>query len=257
MNYFEMDNRNGFVHYKIFDPFKNLVAFTTSKFTLKVKNPKFTGDTHDIYENNRQLLAEKLEIKSTQLVFPRQTHTNCVAEILEIPKNEITEIDALVTKEKGICICVQTADCVPVLIFDPENKVIAAIHAGWRGTVNKIVEVAVQKMVKEFYCNPENFIAAIGPSISVGNYAVGNEVVQAVIGNIPNYEKTLHKNEQGKFHLNLWEANRQILLKNGLQHSHIEIAGKCSYSETNHFFSARKEGISTGRMVSGIMLLNK
>lgn len=250
-----MDNKNGFVHYKIFEPFKNLVAFTTSKLTLQVKNPKFTGDTYDIYENNRQLLAEKLEIKSTQLVFPRQTHTNCVAEILEIPKYEIKETDALVTKEKGICICVQTADCVPILLFDPVEKVIAAVHAGWRGTVNKIVEVAVQKMVKDYSCVPENLIAAIGPSIGPENYEVGNEVVQAVIGNIPNHEKTLLKNERGKFHFNLWEANRQILLKNGLQLQHIEIAGKCSYSETHDFFSARKEGIATGRMVSGLMLM--
>ncbi|HSH19648.1 MAG TPA: peptidoglycan editing factor PgeF [Draconibacterium sp.] len=250
-----MDNRNGFIYYKIFEPFENLVAFTTSKFTLQVKNPKFTGDTRDIYENNRQMLAEKLGIKSNQFVFPRQTHTNCVAEILEIPKTEIRETDALVTKEKGICICVQTADCVPVLLFDPVNKVISAIHAGWRGTVNKIAEVAVQKMVEEFRCNPENLVAAIGPSISANNYEVGNEVVQAVIGNIPNPDKILHKNNRGKFQLNLWEANRQILLKNGLQHNHIEIAGKCSFSETNHFFSARKEGITTGRMVSGLMLL--
>jgi YfiH family protein len=186
-------------------------------------------------------LAEKLMIKPDQLVFPRQTHTNCVAEIADIPVSEIKETDALVTNKTGICLCVQTADCVPILLFDPVKNVIAAVHAGWRGTVKKIAEIAVQKMVQNYGASPENIIAAIGPSISPDIYEVGGEVVEEVKKSIPNAEIVLHRNSSGKFQLNLWEANRQVLLENGLQSKNIEILGECSL-------------IETGRMVSGIIL---
>jgi hypothetical protein len=243
------------IYYKIFSGFENVVAFTSTKQTFDIVNPRFTGDSKDIFENNRILLAEKLMIKPEQLIFPRQTHTNCVAEISDIPKNEIKETDALVTNQTGICLCVQTADCVPILLFDPVNNVIAAVHAGWRGTVKKIAEVAVQKMVLKYNSSPENIIAAIGPSISPDIYEVGNEVVEEVKKSIPNADILLHKNSSGNFHVNLWEANRQVLLENGLKENNIEILGECSFTETNKYFSARKEGIATGRMVSGIMIL--
>ena len=243
------------IYYKAFSGYENVVAFTSTKQTFDTNNPRFTGDSPEIYIQNRILLAEKLMIKPDQLVFPRQTHTNCIAEIDEIPKTEIKETDALVTNKTGICLCVQTADCVPILLFDPVNGVIAAIHAGWRGTVKKIAEIAVSKMVVQYNSLPENIIAAIGPSISPEIYEVGDEVVAAVRDSIPNSELILHRKSGGKFHVNLWEANRQILLSNGLSEKNIEILGECSYIQNNKYFSARKNGLETGRMVSGIMLL--
>ena len=250
-----MDKNNNFIRYKIFKRFKNLQVFTTTKQSLDGVNPRFTGDSINIFENSRKELAAKLGIQPNQLIFPRQTHTNCVAEILDIPEAEINETDALVTNQPRICLCVQTADCVPILLFDPVENVIAAVHAGWRGTVNKIVEIAVQKMIVEYHSSPQNIVAAIGPSISPEIYEVGNEVVEAVKKSIPNYEITLRKNSSGKFHFNLWEANRQILIETGVSLKNIEILGECSFQNSNKYFSARKEGIDTGRTVSGVMLL--
>jgi hypothetical protein len=249
-----MHKNQNIIYYKIFRGFENVVAFTTTKQTFETKNPRFTGDSPDVFERNRILLAEKLMLKPEQLVFPRQTHTNCVAEISDIPSSEIKETDALVTNKTGICLCVQTADCVPILLFDPIKNVIGAVHAGWRGTVKKIAEIAVQKMVQNYGASPENIIAAIGPSISPDIYEVGDEVVEEVKKSIPNAKTVLHQNSSGKFQLNLWEANRQVLLENGLQSKNIEILGECSFIETEKFYSARKEGIETGRMVSGIVI---
>jgi YfiH family protein len=251
-----MDKTPELIHYKIFEPFKNLVAFTTTKQTLFESDSRFTGNIPQNIKANRGQLASKFGIKTNQLVFPRQTHTNCVAEILEIPKNEIKETDALITNQLEICLCIQTADCVPILLFDPVKKVISAIHAGWRGTVKKIVEGAIQKMITNYNSSPENILAAIGPSISAEIYEVGDEVVSEVKKSIPNSKLTLHKNSSGKFHFNLWEANRQVLLKNGVPSENIEILGECSFQNNGKYFSARKEGINTGRMVSGVMLLN-
>jgi len=250
-----MHNIQELVYYKVFKGYENVVAFTSTRQTFDTKNPRFTGDSSEIFERNRILLAEKLMIKPDQLVFPRQTHTNCVAEITDIPENEIKDTDALVTNKTGICICVQTADCVPILLFDPVNNVIAAIHAGWRGTVKKIAEIAVQKMVSQYNSSPVNIIAAIGPSISPEIYEVGDEVVEEVKKSIPNAEILLHKKDSGKYHVNLWEADRQILLNIGLAKKNIEILGECSFVNSEKYFSARKDGMDTGRMVSGIMML--
>lgn len=249
-----MDSKPEFVLYKIFEPFENILAFTTSKQTLKGVNPRFTGDVVSIYEDNRKELADKLGIEKSQLVFPRQTHTNCVAEIIDLPKTEITETDALVSNKKGVCLCVQTADCVPILLFDPEQNVIAAVHAGWRGTVSKIADSTIQKMISKYHSSPQNILAAIGPSIGPEVYEVGDEVVNAVRNSIPNPALTLSKNSSGKYHFNLWEANKQLLMAAKVLPENIEVLGECSFQKSNKYFSARKEGIETGRMVSGIML---
>ena len=249
-----MANKEEFVQYSIFKSFKNLVAFTTTKQTLNVINPRFTGDSVKRYERNRELLAGKLGISSKQLVFPRQTHTNCVADISGVPETELRETDALISNETGICLCVQTADCVPVLLFDPIENVIAVVHAGWRGTVNKITENAVQKMISDYRCKAKNIIAAIGPSIGPEVYEVGNEVVQSVRNTFQNPEKLLIQNNSGKYHFNLWEANRQILIDNQIEVENIEVFGECSYSHPEKYYSARKQGSKTGRMVSGILL---
>ena len=255
MNYSGMD-KNRIETYQLFNMIDKLLAFSTSRSTFSEKElPHFTGEPHEKVAQNRKQLASVLGIQPQQLVFPRQTHTNCVVDLERIPENEITETDALVTNQPGICLCVQTADCVPVLLFDPENRVVAAVHAGWRGTVKKIAEVAVLKMQQKYHSNPKNILAAIGPSIGPEVYEVGDEVVIEVQKNIPFHEKTLQKKPSGKFHFNLWEANRQLLLAAGLKGNNIEISEECTFQKEKKYYSARREGIQTGRIVSGIMLL--
>ena len=245
---------NSFVTYRLFEQLGNVIAFTTTRSTFTENDaPGFTGNSSKKTDENREKLAEVLKIKSGQLVFPRQTHTSCVAEIYGFPEAELEETDALVTNRPGICLCVQTADCVPILLFDPKQNVVAAIHAGWRGTVKKIAAKAIQKMVNSFQSLPEDILAAVGPSIGPDVYEVGDEVVKAVRKNIPGSEKTLHKSNSGKFHLNLWEANRQILLECGLIPENIETLGECTFQRREKYYSARREGIETGRLVSGIM----
>jgi YfiH family protein len=244
-----MDNYKSLIQYKIFESHKNIVAFTTIKDSLGIQNVRFS----DLPENKLKL-AEVLGIRTESLVFPKQTHTNCVAEISSMPVTKLDETDALITNKPGLCICVQTADCVPILLFDPIKNVVSAIHAGWRGTVGKIVEVAVRKMISNYDSLPQNIVAAIGPSISSQVYEVGNEVAEAARNSIPNVELTLHKNNSDRFYFNLWEANRQLLLACGLQTGNIEVLGECSFLEKEKFYSARRDGMNTGRMVSGIML---
>lgn len=254
MNYLEMDEQK-IETYQLFSKSENLLAFSTTRSTFSgIEMPRFTGEPKTEVEQNRIQLASALGIQPEQLVFPRQTHTSTVVNLDKIPENEIKETDALITNQPGICLCVQTADCVPVLLFDPENLVVAAIHAGWRGTVKKIAEAAVLKMQQKHYSNPKNIRAVIGPSIGPEVYEVGDEVVDEVQKSVPFPEKTLHKNKSGKFHFNLWEANRQILIAAGLREMNIEISEECTFQNKTKYYSARREGIQTGRIVSGIML---
>lgn len=243
-----MDRTPELIRYSIFQPHANVCAFTTTKSTLPVKRIRYSN-----VPENKAKLAEALALEVERMVYPDQTHSSYVAEVTEFPEAIISETDALVSNQPGLCLCVQTADCVPVLLFDPVAKVIAAVHAGWRGTVGGIVEKAVSKMTN-YGASAKNIVAAIGPSISPEIYEVGNEVVAAARKSIPNVALSLHKNGTGKFHFNLWEANRQLLLKNGVPAQNIEVLGACSFSETEKYYSARRDGIDTGRMVSGIML---
>ncbi|MCK3686212.1 peptidoglycan editing factor PgeF [Maribellus sp. YY47] len=246
-----MDN---FIQYPVFQTCDKLLAFTTTKQSMGTPAARFTGDEASVFVENRKELARLLGIKTEQLVFPRQTHTSTVCAVNEIPEMEIAETDALITNQPGICICVQTADCVPILLFDPVEKVAAAVHAGWRGTVQKIVVETVLKMQKEYKSDPANLKAAIGPSIGPVVYEVGSEVEQAVRRTIPEAEQTLCLNGSGKYHFNLWDANRNLLLSCGIQAKNIDVLEECSFQEAEKYYSARREGIQTGRMVSGIMI---
>lgn len=252
MNYYNMYKH--LLHYQRFELFKNVLVFTTTRQTFTIENPRFTGDLPEQFLTSRKVLAKKLGIETEQLIFPRQEHTNCIAEINQIPDIEIKATDALITNQKGICLCVQTADCVPILLFDPAKQVIAAVHAGWRGTVKKIVSSAVEQMKTKYCSDPKDILTAIGPSIGPEVYEVGDEVVDEARKSLPNPGKALSLNISGKYHFNLWEANRQLLVSAGIPNQNIEISGECSFSNPQNYFSARRNGIATGRMVSGIMI---
>jgi YfiH family protein len=218
-----------------------------------------SGDHPDEVIQNREILSRSLNIPSAKLIFPKQVHSpnirflqNNFLELSDERKKELLkETDALITDVKGLCIAIKTADCVPVLLYDCNKKVIAAIHAGWRGTVQNITALTVQKMVKEAGCNPLDIYAAIGPSISPSVYEVGSEVWEQ-FG--PDF---YHQNgSDNKRLLNLWKANFSQLIQSGVPFENIEIAEMCTYSDSSLFFSARRDGVKTGRMATGIMMKN-
>lgn len=203
---------------------------------------------------NRRRIADSFSISPEKLVFPQQTHTNNVGIVTkENYLNQLADTDAVITNETGICIAVMSADCVPILLFDPVKKVVAAVHAGWRGTVARIVSRAVVVMKNHYGSNPADLIAGIGPSICSEVYEVGEEVVNAVENTFTDTEKILNPGKPGKAFLNLWEANKADLLSTGIKAENIEIAGKCTFLNSDLFFSARKSKES-GRFGAGIML---
>jgi uncharacterized protein, YfiH family len=219
----------------------------------------FSGDNPDSVAQNRTILCDAINASPEKLFIPYQTHGDriCVIDGDFILLNEaqqsllLNDVDALITNQPDLCIGVTTADCVPVLIYDPIKNVAAVVHAGWRGTVARIAGKTIRLMVEKFGCNPEELVAAIGPSIGPDAFEVGADVADEFLRN--GFAQTILPNNH-KPHIDLWLANKQDLMEAGLQPHRIEIAGICTFTEHDRFFSARRLGVKSGRLVSGIMI---
>ncbi|MFW5760415.1 MAG: peptidoglycan editing factor PgeF [Cyclobacteriaceae bacterium] len=210
------------------------------------------NDDADKVKQNRNIVAAAFAVKPGNLKIPRQQHSN---DVLVVGHNHPLDLnaDALITKEKNIALAVLLADCVPVLIYDKINKVTAAIHAGWRGTVANIVVATISKMQQTFGTDPENVVAGIGPSIGPEVYEVGPEVKEAADNSLGNGHGSIEK-RNGRYYFNLWKANQLQLLQCGVPSSNIEIAGICTYQNPEVFFSARKIKPVTGRFAAVIKI---
>jgi len=244
--------------FESFKKYKDIAHLVTTKEGWVSGNkPRFTGDSETVYSGFRKELAISCEWDANQFVFPRQTHSDRVAVVTsENITNTIDDTDALITNERGLFICVQTADCVPILLFDPVKKVVAAIHAGWKGTISKIAKKTIGLMTDRFDCDPADIVAGIGPSIHIHAYEVGPEVVQAVEASFSNSPALLKPSmNEGKAYFDLWEANQTVLMESGIPEENIELMGLCSFEQGDLFYSARRDGTDTGRMVSGIRLV--
>lgn len=243
--------------FESFRNFKNITHFiTTRQGWVSGSKPRFTGDNEAEYSAFRKELAISGEWNVGKFIFPRQTHSDHISIVS--PENHLSAIpdtDALITNEPGLFLCVQTADCVPILLYDPQKNVVAAVHAGWRGTVSKIVRKTVEQMTATYHCNPTDVVAGIGPSIHMHAYEVGPEVAKAVIDGFSNAPALLKPSlNAGHACFDLWEANKTLLLEAGLREENIEVMGLCSYEHADLFYSARRDGADTGRMVSAIRL---
>ncbi len=256
------------VRYENLQKFSNLLHFTSTRAGgvssgnyASLNLGRFSGDTQENIQENFSLFCMEVGIESSQLHLPYQTHENHVQVIDEdfLKQNKSAQakklhgFDALITNLPNQCIGISTADCVPILLYDPKNKAIAAVHAGWRGTCSQILKNVIEALTKNYKTNPTDLIVAIGPSISVDVYKVGLEVVEAFKKENFEIEKIFQK-KSDKYHLDLWTANKIILLEAGVQLENIEISEHCTYSEHERFFSARRLGIKSGRITNGIMI---
>lgn len=218
------------------------------------------GTQHGEAENmttNLQILSASFQFDQSQIILPKQTHSDRIVVITTNYSEQILDdTDALITNLTSVCLAVKTADCVPILLFDPVNKAIAAVHSGWRGTVQNIIGKTIKKMDQTYGTNPNNLVAAIGPCISQENYEVGNDVFEYFQKLFPEDKSILRFKEPNgkKAHLNLTEANKRLLIESGVKERSIECSGICTFSNQNDFYSARRDGQKTGRMLNGIMI---
>jgi YfiH family protein len=236
-------------------------------------------DTRDKVEKNRREFLEALMpngvSRQHRLVTLRQFHSDVIHTIQAAPR-ELPVGDGMITNVPGLLLAAQVADCVPVLLVDVRRKAVGALHAGWRGTVKRIVEKGVGAMRMEYESDPSDIHAAIGPCIMQCCYAVGEEVIEKFESQFA-YAKLLfdevydadpvkrkypllfmtarppgHSDTGPQIHLDLVEANRRQLIDTGVPAKNIWSADLCTSCNTDRLFSHRKEGGFTGRMMGAV-----
>jgi len=231
-------------------------------------------DTRENVLENRRLFQSALGAADLELISLKQIHSD-VIRVFPQPTAGASKGDASITDRPGLLLAVQTADCVPILLVDPKQRAVAAIHAGWRGTLARITQKAVGRMQFEFGSKPADLLAAIGPSIGPCSYEVAADFVTKFTaqfadaveyfdeprsGEEPNPLQWLNMKPPGhqpppkNVHLDLRKANRSQLIAAGLPAKNIFASDLCTACHTDLLFSHRREGPLSGRLMSVIGL---
>ena len=232
----------------------------------------YCGDDDGAIAMNREALCRMLGITDDRLIMPHQVHLTEILRIdeafLRLKEEErqqlLEGVDAVMTDVPGACVGVSTADCIPLLLYDEAHRAVCAVHAGWRGTVARIAEKAVSEMQEAYGTRPESLRAQIGPGISLESFEVGDEVydafaqagfdMQAISRKYPT-PITQHPSPiTSKHHLDLPLCNHQQLISAGVAEQRIAHCHICTYKNCDTYFSARRLGIHSGRIFTGIFL---
>ncbi len=257
--------RKPILHYYDFGP--KVIAFSTTRqggysegnygqFNIN----RYCGDSPEVIAKNRQVLCQELQIDDKHLLMPHQVHLTEIAtiddEFLHLGddgrQQRLEGVDAIMTDRAGVCIGVSTADCIPVLLYDVEKHAACAVHAGWRGTVARVVEQSVKTMTATYGTKPTNLVVQIGPGISLDSFEVGDEVYDAFAQACFNMDSISERRE--KWHINLPQCNKQQLMAMGVRPERISMLDICTYKSCDTFFSARRLGINSGRIFTAIMM---
>jgi polyphenol oxidase len=233
-----LDKTNGMIH-----------AFTTRQGGLGARN---NGIRHP---DDWKAVARAFGVSIDRVVTVEQVHGENIVAVDDLNFRDVRTVhaDALVTSVPGIAIGVETADCVPVLLFDPLKPAVAAVHAGWKSTVKKIVQKTVHRMHEEFGSEPARLIAALGPAIGSECYEVDERVMERVREAFSFGNEVSAPRGNDHWSLDLVKANRLELLQIGLAEQNVHTLGLCTSCRRDLFYSFRAEG-RTGRMLSVIMI---
>ena len=243
LTYPEFDRLPGFVH-----------AFSTrlggvSEGIYSSMNLSFTrGDKDEAVRENYRRLADAVGFKMEDIVTSDQTHTANVRLVTEEDRGNgitkprpYTDVDGMITNVPGLVLATFYADCVPLYFIDPVHRAIGLSHSGWRGTVAKIGEVTVRRMQEEFGSDPSEIYGAVGPSICQDCYEVSEDVIEQFRAAFPEdkWDALFYGKPDGKYQLDLWQANHQIMLGAGLKEEHISMPNLCTCCNPEFLFSHR------------------
>lgn len=229
--------------------------FTTRDLPLKY------GEREDLIErveNNKTLVAQGLGIPRENLIIPQQTHSDNVGIInnyfspLTSHLSPYKNTDALITNLPNVALALNFADCVPIILYDSVKKVVAAVHAGWRGTAAKIAAKTIKKMQENYDSSPYDIIALIGPAIGKCCYEVGQEVLDKLLQTV---DVSVHGFVYDKMNIDLKAINKFQLLASGVEK--IDLCEDCTCCKNELFFSYREENGNTARHSAVIMIKGK
>ncbi len=231
-----------------------------SEGCLSSMNLSFTrGDDPEKVRENFRRMGKAIGFETKDLVLSDQTHTTNVRRVTEEDRGkgfdkekDYTNTDGLITNVPGLMLVTIYADCVPLYFVDPVHKAIGLSHSGWKGTVHRMGKVTMERMAEEFGTRPEDVQAAIGPSICQDCYEVSEDVAQAFMDEFADQldDRLVYRKGNGKYQLNLWNANEQILLEAGIRPEHLSITNICTCCNHELLFSHRASHGQRGNLAA-------
>jgi YfiH family protein len=235
----------------IFKQFPEIIFGFSTKVGDGEKEPYFfnmsysVGDNKEIVDDNRKKFFGKLGLNEKMVSYQKQVHGDVIRKVESF--GNCGESDALITTQKNLGLAISSADCPAIFIYDSVQKVIAAVHSGWRGTEKKILKKTILQLKENYLSDPSNLVCYIGPSISQKNYEVGEEVASK-------FDKSFVRVSKNKFYLDLAGANLQMLIDSGVNKNNIQISGLCTFEYENLLHSYRKYGLESGRALGVIAM---
>ena len=235
-----------------------------SEGIFSTMNLSFTrGDKREAVEENYRRIAQALDVDYGRFVFSDQTHTTNVLQVTEkdagngiIREREYPDIDGLITNVPGLVLTTFYADCVPLYFVDPVHRAIGLSHSGWRGTVNRMGQVTIERMQEAYGVDPADLICAIGPSICQDCYEVSEDVTEQFAAAFPGREAELfYRKENGKYQLNLWRANEIVLTEAGVKPEHLAVTDICTCCNPKNLFSHRASHGKRGNLAAFLCLM--
>lgn len=255
--YFQIEDFNLKLNLNIKEEDDETSGFEESEeLKLNIKmNHLFTSRIGWDQKNIFRDLSKVLQVPEDKIYRAKQVHGNEVLIIKDQDYKDVSleEKDGLITNIKGIALATYHADCVPIYFHDPKKEVIGLAHAGWKGTLNNIAKSIVDGMTKEFGSNVEDIRAAIGPSIGLYCYEVGQDLVKLFSEKDPN-KKDIIMEKDGKTYLDLWKVNEINLIELGIKENNIYHSGYCTSCRTDKLYSYRKEKGTKNRMIAAMVL---
>jgi len=204
-------------------------------------------------ENSKRYICEILNLNAEKLIKPHQTHTDRVEVVEETDKN-FDEVDGIITNQRDIILCTTSADCTALLFYDPVKQVIADVHSGWRGTVQKIGQKAVEKMIQQYGCEAKNMICCICPHIRKCHFEVEEDVVTVfdkAFSDMKEIGSSIAKGNivdgKQKYHIDTTKINIEMLKQIGIKSENIIDSGLCTVCQKEHFHSYRVDKEKSGR----------
>ena len=238
----------------IFKQYPEIVFGFSTKIGLNAGPPYYfnlsysVGDEKEIVDSNRAIFFNELGLNEIMVGYQKQVHEDKIN--LVSASGNCGESDALITTKMNLGLAISSADCPAIFIYDPKEKVIAAVHSGWRGTEKKILWKTINKLKNDFNSDPSNLICYIGPSISQKNYEVGEDVATK-------FDKEFVSMDKNKYYLDVAGANYRMLIQEGVKRTNIQKSALCTYEYENLLHSYRRGGQISGRALGIIAMKEK
>ena len=259
-----------FYTYGVFEPYLNVTNAVTTRVRGRSESPYeslnlglHVGDDPDTVLENRAIVAQVLGFEPESFTVAEQVHGSSVAVIRSrdrgkgavVAEDAIRGADAMITNEPDLPLAILVADCVAVSLYDPRKNVIGIVHAGWKGTLARIVEKTLAAMIGEYGTKPADVVAGVSPAVGPCHYPVGEDVAGAYRDSFgADAAAIVRADSQNHVTLDLWEANLFQLIGTGVPRANIDASGMCAACSPELFYSYRRDGVRTGRFAGIIRL---